>query len=61
MGAIKKMLKMGVSVSSPMVLLQVLFSALVIGGYIGIEIATFDIPRAYLHSDMPKYKNISLN
>ena len=44
------------NVASPTVLLEGLFSTLAIDAYEGIEVAIFDVPGAYLHVDMPKYK-----
>ena len=46
--------------ASPMVLLELLFTTLVIYAYEGREVVTFDYPGAYFHADMLKDKNILL-
>ena len=48
------------SVSSPTVYLEGLFETLVIDAYEGRDVATFDIPGAYLHALMPKDKQVLL-
>ena len=48
------------SVSSPTVSLEGLFATLVIDAYEGRDVATFDIPGAYLHALMPKDKQVLL-
>ena len=49
------------SVASLTVSLESLFKTLVIDAYEERDIATFDIPGAYLHANMPEYKNLILN
>ena len=48
------------SVSSPTVSLEGLFVTLVIDAYEGRDVATFNIPRVYLHALMPKDKQVLL-
>ena len=56
----RQYLREGESVASPTVSLEGLFVTLVIYAYEGREIATFDIPGAYLHALMPKDKQVIL-
>ena len=44
--------------ASPTLLIEGLFTTLVIDAYEVRGVATFDIPGAYLHVDMPKNKKI---
>ena len=46
------------SVSSPIVSLESLFFTLIIDEHEGRNIATFDVPGAYLHAEIPKDKRI---
>ena len=48
------------SVAFPTVSLEPLFTTLVIDVYEERNIATFDIPGAYLHAKMPADKNLIL-
>ena len=43
--------------ASPTLLLEGLFTTLVIDAHEGREISTFDVKGAYLHADMPREKN----
>ena len=52
----RKFLKEGKSVASPMVFLESLIATLVIDAYKGRDVATFDVPGAYLHVEMPQSK-----
>ena len=45
---------------SPTLFLEGLFTTLVIDAYKGREVATFDVPGAYLHADIPTDKNVLL-
>ena len=45
---------------SPTLSLESLFTTLVIDAHEERNVATFDIPRAYLHADMPSDKNMIL-
>ena len=56
----KSNLKEVESVASPTIFLEGLFTTLVINSYEGREVATFDVPVAYLHADMPKDKKFLL-
>ena len=56
----RKYLKDDDSVTFPTVSLEALFVTLVIDAYEGRDIATFDIPGAYLHSEMPSKKVVLL-
>ena len=56
----KSNLKEVESVASPTIFLEGLFTTLVINSYEGREVATFDVPVAYLHADMPKDKRVLL-
>ena len=53
----RKFLKDGESVASPTVSVEALFSTLIIDSMENRDIATFDVPGAYLHAEMPKDKN----
>ena len=44
--------------ASPTVLLEGLFTTLVIYAYEGREVATFDVPGAHLNANIPKEKKI---
>ena len=46
------------SVSSPTVFLEALFTTLLVDVFEGRDIATVDIPGAYLHAEMPKDKTV---
>ena len=48
------------SVASPTVSLEGLFTTLLIDVYEGRDVATFDIPGAYLHAEMPEDKTVIL-
>ena len=48
------------SVASTTVFLEGLFTTLVIDAYKGREVATFDVPGAYLHANTPKDKKVLL-
>ena len=54
----RQFLKDGKSVASPTVTLESLISTWVIDAYEGRDVATFDVPGAYLHAEMPKEKRI---
>lgn len=54
----RQFLKDGESVASPTVALESLLSTWVIDAFEGRDIATFDVPGAYLHAEMPKDKRI---
>ena len=53
-------LKDGEDLASPTILLEAIFSSLVIDANEGRDIANFDIPGAYLHSNIPEYNHILL-
>ena len=56
----RSFLKDGEYFSSPTILIEALFSSLVIDTHEGIDIATFDVPGAYLHVEIPEDKQIPL-
>ena len=43
-----------------MLLLEALLTGLVIASFDCIDVATFDIPGAYLHAEMTRYKRVLL-
>ena len=55
-----KYLKENESITSPMVSLEGLLTTLIIDAFEGRQVATFDIPKAYLHAEMPKDKKVLL-
>ena len=48
------------SIVFPTVLLEALFTTLIIGAYEERDVATFDVPREYLHAKIPEGKTILL-
>ena len=54
----RQFLKEGESITSPTVSLEVLLGTLMIDAYEGKDVATFDVPGAYLHAEMPKDKRV---
>ena len=54
----KMYLKEGESISSPTVSLEDLFFTLIVDTHKGRNMATFNVPEVYIHSDMPKDKRI---
>ena len=50
MTVIKRYLKEGDSISSPMVFLQALLCTLFVDAHEGCNMATFNVPVAFLHS-----------
>ena len=49
------------SIVFPTVLLEALFTTLIIGAYEERDVATFDVPGEYLYANIPKGKTILLN
>ena len=56
----KHYLKDGEDFTSPTISLEALFTTMLIDIFEGRDIATFDIPGAYLHAEMPEEKQILL-
>jgi hypothetical protein len=54
----RQFLKEGESVASPTVSLEALLATLMVDVYEGRDVATFDVPGAYLHAEMPKDKRV---
>ena len=48
-------------ISSPTVSMEALFCTLSFDAHKGCDMATFDIPGAYPHADIPKDKSILMN
>ena len=53
-------LKEGESTYSPTVTLEGLYMTMMVAAFEGRDVATFDVPGAYLHAEMPKDKQILL-
>ena len=48
------------TVASPTVSIEALITTLIISGYEGRDVASFDVPGAYLHATMPEDKRVLL-